>query len=329
MMKRLITVGCDGLGGVSFGFGRQVTGLKAVPQNNPGCRPRMSQNTSALVHTHGYQWMRTAHVPRRAHSAVARSGVSIPPLEMSSLLASQPGMWVGIAANTMVYIVGNKVLLRGLTWEGYFSSWVLGALSFSAFGVYGYSVVCLYFIVGSWVTKLKMEVKEKEGTAEARGGRRGIGSVLGSGVAGMACAALALSPLPVEYAMLQVGFLASFCSKLSDTVSSEIGKAYGRTTYLATTFAPVPRGTEGAVSAEGTLAGVVASVLLSGYAFLVHLIDMKGFFCVVCASLIANYIESVIGASFQDTIPWLTNNVVNMIQITLASVIAMGLCFAI
>jgi hypothetical protein len=34
----------------------------------------------------------------------------------------------------------------------------------------------------------------------------------------------------------QIGFVASFCSKLSDTVSSEVGKAYGKTTYLITTM---------------------------------------------------------------------------------------------
>ena len=65
---------------------------------------------------------------------------------------------------------------------------------------------------------------------------------------------------------LQVGFVASFCSKLSDTVSSEVGKAYGQTTYLVTTFQRVPRGTEGAVSLEGTAAGVAAAFLFAGVA---------------------------------------------------------------
>ncbi len=64
----------------------------------------------------------------------------------------------------------------------------------------------------------------------------------------------------------QVGFVASFVSKLSDTVSSEIGKAYGRSTYLITTLQPVPRGTEGAVSLEGTAAGVAAAVGFAGVA---------------------------------------------------------------
>lgn len=67
---------------------------------------------------------------------------------------------------------------------------------------------------------------------------------------------------------LQIGFVASFCSKLSDTVSSEVGKAYGKTTYLITTFQLVPRGTEGAVSVEGTAAGILAAFLFSAVALL-------------------------------------------------------------
>lgn len=46
-------------------------------------------------------------------------------------------------------------------------------------------------------------------------------------------------------------------------------QAYGRTTYLITTLQRVPRGTEGAISAEGTAAGAAAAVLFSGIAILV------------------------------------------------------------
>ncbi len=46
-------------------------------------------------------------------------------------------------------------------------------------------------------------------------------------------------------------------------------QAYGRTTYLITTLERVPRGTEGAVSAEGTAAGAAAAVLFAGIAILV------------------------------------------------------------
>jgi hypothetical protein len=75
------------------------------------------------------------------------------------------------------------------------------------------------------VTKLKLEQKQREGIAEARSGRRGPGSVWGSGSAGLACALAALATGTPELA--QLGFVASFTSKLSDTVSSEVGKVGG------------------------------------------------------------------------------------------------------
>ena len=61
--------------------------------------------------------------------------------------------------------------------------------------------------------------------------------------------------------ILKVGFLAALATKLSDTCGSEIGKAYGKTAYLVTTWKVVPRGTEGAVSVEGTVAGAFAYLL--------------------------------------------------------------------
>ena len=85
---------------------------------------------------------------------------------------------------------------------------------FAAFGLRGYLLVCLYFILGSAVTKIKLEQKEREGTAEANSGRRNVGSVWGSGSAGVLCAVLALA-YPQYDSILRLGFVASFCSKLS------------------------------------------------------------------------------------------------------------------
>lgn len=136
-------------------------------------------------------------------------------------------------------------------------------------------MVCLYFVLGSLATKVKMEEKERKGIAEKRSGRRGPGSVWGSGLgecgvsckrawdvllvvscyahrrlrvmaphvtvdgdgypaAAMACACVALAT--GTDAPWRLGFVASLTSKLSDTVSSELGKAFGKTPYLVTTF---------------------------------------------------------------------------------------------
>jgi uncharacterized membrane protein len=47
--------------------------------------------------------------------------------------------------------------------------------------------------------------------------------------------------------------------------------------YLVTTMSIVPRGTEGAVSLEGTLAGLLASVILSAIAYALKMV--QGFQC--------------------------------------------------
>ncbi|KXZ43595.1 hypothetical protein GPECTOR_86g389 [Gonium pectorale] len=176
-------------------------------------------------------------------------------------------------------------------------AWFLGASIFAAFGVGGYTLVCLYFIFGT------------------------LSSVWGSGIAGVACAIAALAT--GDYGLWQIGFVASFCSKLSDTVSSEVGKAYGKTTYLITTFKLVPRGTEGAVSLEGTAAGALAAVLFSGVALATRQVpDLSSAGLVAAAATVANLAESYLGASAQGRVPWLTNDLVNMLQISLAAAIA-------
>ena len=43
-------------------------------------------------------------------------------------------------------------------------------------------------------------------------------------------------------------------------------QAYGKTTYLITSLKLVPRGTEGAVSLEGTVAGLAAAAAYAGAA---------------------------------------------------------------
>ena len=85
---------------------------------------------------------------------------------------------------------------------------------------------------GTAVTKLKIKQKEAQGVAEKRGGRRGPESVIGSSAAGCVCALLSIYHVggTAFSELWRLGFVASFCTKLRDTVSSEIGKAFGRTT---------------------------------------------------------------------------------------------------
>jgi uncharacterized protein (TIGR00297 family) len=84
----------------------------------------------------------------------------------------------------------------------------------------------------------------------------------------------------------------------------------------------VPPGTEGAVSLEGTSAGVVAAILYALLALAVGQVDLTGAAICAFAATIANISESYVGAISQDKVSWLNNDIVNVIQISLAAGVA-------
>ncbi|KAG0495054.1 hypothetical protein HPP92_006048 [Vanilla planifolia] len=247
--------------------------------------------------------------------------------EFLQLVLASPATWnSAIASNLLIFTVGSPLLLSGLSVKGMASAFLLGVLTWRAFGAPGFLLVATYFIVGTAVTKLKIAQKEALGVAEKGKGRRGPGSVIGSSAAGCICALLSLSGVggSAFAGIWQLGFVASFCTKLADTVSSEIGKAYGKTAYLVTTLKAVPRGTEGAVSVEGTIAGLLASVLLASVGYFLGEIDASQIAICVIASQIANLVESFIGAAFQEKkgFQWLSNDAVNVLNISIGSILA-------
>jgi uncharacterized protein (TIGR00297 family) len=179
-----------------------------------------------------------------------------------------------------------------------------------------------YFLVGSAVTRIGMAQKEAAGIAEKRSGMRGPENVWGSALAGTLCALISLIiPSPFRE-LCFLGYVASFSTKLSDTTASEVGKAYGQRTFLITTLKSVPRGTEGAVSLEGTLAGIAASILIAVLGWGLGMIDLMGLVWCAIAAFLATNIESVIGATFQEEFDWLTNEVVNIINTLIGASLA-------
>ncbi|KAH0876196.1 hypothetical protein HID58_073558 [Brassica napus] len=258
---------------------------------------------------------------------------------MSLIQTASPTWKSAVANNVLIFVLGSPLLVTGLSASGIAAAFLLGTLTWRAYGSAGFLLVAAYFVLGTAATKVKMSEKEAQGVAEKKKGRRGPRSVIGSSAAGCVCAILSIYQVggSAFSQLFRLGFVSSFCTKVSDTVSSEIGKAFGKTTYLATSFKIVPRGTEGAMSVEGTLAGLLASFFLASVGCFLgqmryrnHKPDCtlvitppEAAVCVL-ASQIANLGESIIGASFQDKegFKWLNNDVVNVINISLGSIVA-------
>ena len=230
---------------------------------------------------------------------------------------------IALTLNSILLGVAWFLPKKLLTPLGYLNALILGILVWGTLGWRGYLVVMFYFLVGSGLTFVKMEQKEAEGIAEERSGKRGAGNVWSSALTATICAIATLFVTSPFKELLVLGYVASFCTKLSDTTASEVGKAYGRTTYSILNLKPVPRGTEGAVSLEGTLAGVAASIVLAVIALVIGMISPIGVVWCVVAAFIATTIESLIGATLESRFAWLTNDLVNFINTVIGAIASM------
>ena len=213
-----------------------------------------------------------------------------------------------------------------LTKKGWIHAGILGTLIWGAIGWNGWLSICIYLLLGTLVTKIGFKNKASRGIAESRGGKRGPENVWGSAATG--CSLALLSCIWSDYLTLfMVGFASSFTAKLSDTFSSEIGKRFGKSTFLITTLKPVVPGTEGAISIEGSLAGLFGSLIMTLVMIKFSIISgISVALIVLLSGFLATILESYIGAIAQNKINWLTNELVNSIQTSIAAFISIYLC---
>ena len=208
-----------------------------------------------------------------------------------------------------------------MTKGGWISAGVLGSILWGCFSWQGWSSVVIYLLLGSLVTKIGYKFKNEKGIAEKRGGKRGPENVWGSAATGLFFAIMVKLNF-TNLVFYKIGFAASFAAKLADTFGSEIGKRFGRNTYLITSFRKVESGTEGGISLEGTAASALGAIFMSLIMFILNIISTKYQFLIVAISgFLATISESFIGAKFQDKYK-LSNELVNSIQTSISSIIA-------
>jgi uncharacterized protein (TIGR00297 family) len=82
------------------------------------------------------------------------------------------------------------------------------------------------------------------------------------------------------------------------------------------------------VSLEGTIAGILGSLVLSILAWLLGLISPLEIGICLIAAFVATNIESLIGATLQVKISWLSNELVNFINTAIGALVAIALSVA-
>ncbi len=209
---------------------------------------------------------------------------------------------------------------RSVSVSGAVSGCVLGTALYTFGGWRGFLMLLVFFVLGTLSTKLGFRKKAALGVAQERGGRRGVKNAVANTLTGVLFAFLAVATATPE--IFTAALAAAFATAVCDTVSSEFGQAYGRRHFLITTFRRVPAGTDGAVSLEGTFAGLAASAALAGIAWKVDLVGLPVAVVVAAAGFAGATIESYLGATFE-RLEWLDNDLVNFANTMIGALIAL------
>jgi uncharacterized protein (TIGR00297 family) len=226
---------------------------------------------------------------------------------------------VGLAVNLV--LAGAAYATGGVGVGGALTGTLLGSTIWAFAGWRGFALLFAFFVLGTAATKAGYARKAAAGIAQEKGGRRGPGNALSkTTVPALAAVFAATTDRPVLFLLALAG---AFATAAMDTVSSEIGKAWGRRTFLITTLKPVPRGTDGAVSLEGTLAGLAAALALGGLGWALALFPAAGAAAVVVAAFVATTLESLVGATLEKR-GLLDNDAVNFLNSLAGALLAAG-----
>lgn len=157
----------------------------------------------------------------------------------------------------------------------------------------GFLVLVGMFVIGTLLTRLGYARKHALGVAEERRGARGASHALANaGVAALCAVGAWATPHPL-WAVAMTGALAT---SAMDTAGSEIGPLWGKRTVSLRNLARVPPGTEGAVSLEGTAAGLGVALVLALIGAATGFIPPAALAPVVLAAWGGNLYEGVLGS---------------------------------
>ena len=197
--------------------------------------------------------------------------------------------WLAIPG-TIAFAAAAR-LLRGVTTYGAIVGWVIALLLWLAGGWQMFVALLSVFVLTFVATRIGRARKERLGTAERRGGRRASQVVANVGAAAL----LAVIAPP----FWTVGAIAVLCEATTDTVSSEIGQAFGGTPRLLTSFSAAPVGTDGAITVIGTLAGSFGAVAIAAIACALHIVLTVPSVIALAAGIAGMFFDSLLGATLE------------------------------
>jgi uncharacterized protein (TIGR00297 family) len=238
-------------------------------------------------------------------------------LAVRAALEPMVALPVALSANLIVAAAGYAA--RTVTIPGAAAGTIIGAVILATTGWSGWALLLLTFVLAVVATRVGGKRKTSLGIAEERGGRRGAGNAFAN--TGFAAAAAFMSAVSYAHKPALLAFATALVAGSSDTVASEIGKAWGKRTLLVTTRGAVKAGTPGAMSLEGTAAGVGAALLLAWTASTLGLVSTSVIPAIAVGATAGALLESILAATFEDK-GVVNNDLLNFINTATAAYVA-------
>ncbi len=234
------------------------------------------------------------------------------------------GIGPAIALNVLAATLGWRAAT--VSAPGAVAGALVGISVYACTGIFGWLLLFGSFFVASASSRAGLKRKALLGIAEEREGRRGPGNAIANCIVGVGAAVLAVATPHRNLAML--AFVTALTAGGSDTVASEIGKAWGRRTFLVTTFKRVRPGTSGAISLEGTAAGILCAFALAALAVSAGLLQSNFIWFAVVGATVGAFAESWLGATLEA--PGILNNdLLNFLNTAIAAFVAVMLALII
>ena len=215
-----------------------------------------------------------------------------------------------------------SVILRKLTVSAAVTGCILAYFVFAGAGYNGLIMMAVFFIAAVLATSLKSKEKLQHSLTENKTGMRNAAQVIAN--AGAPALAGLLHVLNILAAPITFVIIAAcFSSAIADTVSSEMGNAYGRKYFNILTLKKEERGLNGVVSIEGFLFGLAGSILIAGVYSYEHGWNYSSLIIII-AGTAGNITDSILGATAERK-GYLNNNAVNFLNTSFAGLLAAAL----
>ncbi len=280
----------------------------------------------------GSRWTKAIPEARDGRQSRALVGVVVPLLVLAVAFSWTIAVATGLAVRMLfVEALGISLLFAAIVWglrAGTPPAALVGAaicflITFAGGLDAGGSVLhtglaplVALFVLTFAATRAGRRRKSAAGLAESRKGRNAAQVIANLGAAGLV-AAVSLF-FPRGGALCAVPMLAALVEATADTVSSEIGQAFGGRPWLVTSLRRVEPGTDGAVSLGGTGAGMLAAgvvALIGMWALALAPTLALVAWLAGCAGLV---FDSLLGATVERR-GWLGNDLVNFVSTVCAA----------